>query len=142
MPASPITTPSGYAPAFAIGYADPAGGLSIVDSGAPLPVQNKYESAPAPLSGTASGTQTVGPFTAVSSRPIVLTLEGTWQGTVQVKRSVDGGATLHPLTIAGQAWAVFTGNACEPVWSEEEDGAQFYLAFSALTGSAGYRLAQ
>lgn len=143
MPANPIHMPSGYATAFAIGFADPtSGNLSIVESGRPLPVATVPPGAAAPLTGTATATGSFGPFTAAQGRPIVITLAGTWTGSVTVQRSVDGGATRRPLTVGGQPWGSFTGNVCEPVWEEFEDGTTFYLAVTLASGSLTYRLAQ
>lgn len=143
MPDNPISTPAGYAPAFAIGYSD-AGSLAMVDSGRPLPVltQPAPVSVPAPLQGTATGTAQPGPFVPVARRPIMLTLSGTWQGRVKVLRSVDGGTTRLPLTLGGVAWADFTTTACEPIWIEEEAGTSLYLDVALTSGSLAYRLAQ
>ena len=83
-----------------------------------------------------------GTFVPVSGRPVVVTLSGDWQGSVRIERSVDGGATRHALTVGGLNWGEFTANACEPVWSEEEQGAELYLAIAITSGTVAYRLAQ
>lgn len=151
-PTNPINLPSGYAPAFAIGYSDQVGGLALVDADSPLPVslqssgtidvQQAYAPPPAALEGTASDTRVVGPFVPVMDRAIYLTLSGSWTGEVQVMRSADGGSTLHPLTAAGQSWCRFTANACEPVWAEQESAATLYLSIAVTSGTLGYRMAQ
>jgi len=51
---NPITTPAGYAPAFAIGFSDQSGTLSIVQSDRPLPVSLLTDAPGAPLEGQAS----------------------------------------------------------------------------------------
>jgi hypothetical protein len=57
-------------------------------------------------------------------------------------RSVDGGATRHPLTVGGAIWARYSGNVCEQVWEEDETAARFYLNLSPASGTVQYRLAQ
>jgi hypothetical protein len=98
--------------------------------------------APAPLTGSTSAALTAGPFTPVADKPLVLTLTGTWTGTVKLLRSVNNGTTKLPLTLAGAPWAVYTANACEPVWEEAEAVAVFYLQFAPTSGTITYRLAQ
>ena len=139
---NPITTPAGYAPAFAVGFSDQSGALSIVQSDRPLPVSLSAEAPGAPLEGQASANMLVGPFAPVPGRPLVIGLAGDWQGSVQVERSVDGGATRHQLTAGGYSWGHYTGNACEPFWKEEETGAEFYLAVTVTSGTLAYRLSQ
>lgn len=69
-------------------------------------------------------------------------LGGSWTGLVQVTRSVDGGVTRNALTVSGQPWARFTGNVCEPVWEEAEDGAELYLDITVNSGTLTYRVSQ
>jgi hypothetical protein len=149
---NPINVPAGYAPAFAVGFSDSSGGLRMVNDGAPLPVtssaaaplivQTVDPGTPPALTGTLSASAVVGPFTPVSTRAVMLTLSGAWTGSVQLQRSIDGGSSRHPVTLGGAAWARFTANACEPVWSEEEQGATVYLAIVLASGSLTYRLSQ
>ena len=125
---NPIKTPAGYVPAFALGFSGPEGELEIVESTKPLPVTLAssdplavlpgYAPAPAPIEGASAASLVVGPFVPVAGRPVVLPLAGTWEGTVQLMRSTDEGATLHPVTVGGFAWGRYTANACEPVWEE------------------------
>ena len=142
----PICVPAGFAPAIALGFADHDGDLSLVTGGNPLPVQtvNAEQAAtpPAPLAGSINASDLIGPFTPLRSRPVMLVLSGNWQGSVAVERSVDGGLNRHPLTIGGGAWARFTGNACEPVWIETEEGAELYIAITIASGTLEYRIAQ
>lgn len=149
---NPIKTPAGYVPAFALGFSGPEGELEIVDAVKPLPVAlvsadpiavvSEFEPAPVPLEGTSAASVLVGPFTPVAGRPVVLSLTGTWEGTVQLMRSIDGGATLLPVTMGGFAWGRYTGNACEPVWEELEEGAQLHIDINLTSGTVAYRIAQ
>ena len=118
MPASstPISYPARYAPGTAVNFADPQGMAVQVSHDSPLPVTISAAAgggttAPAALTGSTATTQQVGPFLAIAGKPLVLTLAGTWTGTVQLLRSVDGGVTRHPLTVGGTVWARFTANA-------------------------------
>ena len=138
----PIDLPGGFAPAFALGYADPAGRFALIDHDSPLPVLARAESPPQPLEGMAATIGEEGPFTPVTGTPVMLRLAGEWEGTVTVTRSTDNGATRNPLTLAGAPWASFTGNACEPVWVEYEDGATLYLEFDITDGTVDWRIAQ
>ena len=149
MPASstPISYPARYAPGTAVNFADPQGMAVQVSHDSPLPVTISAAAgggatAPAALTGSAATTQQVGPFLAIAGKPLVLTLAGTWTGTVQLLRSVDGGVTRHPLTVGGTVWARFTANACEQVWEEAETNAGFYLSLTPASGTVQYRLAQ
>ncbi|WP_408586269.1 hypothetical protein [Novosphingobium sp.] len=141
MPPTPIASPAGYATANAMAYADGDGNVAIVSGQQPLPVQKKFATA-APLAGSTSTTGVFGPFAPALDRSVMLTLSGTWAGTVKVVRSIDGGATRLPLTVAGSVWAQFTGNACEPVWDESESAATLYLDVTLTSGTLVYRLAQ
>ena len=139
----PISIPAGYAPAFALGYSDSEGALSLVRQASPLPVELRFGPATASaLEGTANASTAVGPFAPSAGRPVMLCLSGEWSGSVTVTRSTDGGTTRHPLTVAGNAWARFTGNVCEPVWSESEAGAELYLEIELDSGTLDYRVSQ
>ena len=143
MPDNPISLPSGYAPAFAIGYADAATGkLAVVDSAKPLPVLVVGAAAPSALSGTLSASTLVGPFRPIAGSPVYLTLSGDWQGRAAVLRSIDGGATRQSLTMGGIEWAAFGANACEPIWEEHVAGADLYLDITIASGTLTYHLAQ
>ena len=146
MPNVPISYPARYAPGVALNFADGDGSAILVSNAAPLPVSISAapsgSSAPAPLTGTAPTARTVGSFVPVVARPIVITLSGTWAGTVKLLRSTDGGVTKLPLTLAGSPWGEFTANVNEPVWEEFEAPAVFFLQLTPLSGSIVYRLAQ
>jgi hypothetical protein len=152
MPPSQVKLPAGYAPAFAIGYADESGNLVLAGAADPLPVAldsgtievQAVESAPPPppLAGTASSSGLAGPFAPVAGRAVTLALTGTWEGSVQLSRSTDSGATRLPLTAGGLPWGLYSGNACEQAWFESEDGAELYLEIALSSGTVEYRLAQ
>ncbi|MDR7102047.1 hypothetical protein [Croceicoccus sp. BE223] len=150
MPDSPtIQMPAGYAPAYALAFRNADGGLSVVGSDTPLPTQAAVSLAPAPepavpaaLTGQTAVTTSAGPFVPLADRPVVITLAGTWQGTVRLLRSVDGGTTRVPLTAGGLPWASYTGNTCEIAWVENESGASLYLDLSPTSGTVSYRVAQ
>lgn len=149
---NPIKTPAGYVPAFALGYPGPEGELEIVDSTKPLPVSfsstdplavTPYsDPPPTPLEGSAAANAVVGPYVPVAGRPVMITLAGTWEGTVQVMRSIDDGATMHPVTVGGFSWGRYTTNVCEPCWDEQEVGAQLHLDIALASGTIDYRIAQ
>ena len=143
----PISYPARYAPGVALNYADETGNAVKVSAAAPLPVtlaaaSGGSSTAQAPLAGTASAALTVGPFVPQAGKPLVLTLAGSWSGTVKLLRSVDGGASKLPLTLAGAPWAAYSANVCEPVWEENEAAATFYLQLAPASGAISYRLAQ
>lgn len=139
----PISAPGGFVPKSAVNFVGP-GGLAVAVSGAaPLPVD--IDAGPAsslPLGGTTSVSGSFGPFAPHLGRPIMLTLAGQWSGGVQLLRSTDGGATRLALTAGGQPWGSFTGNACEPVATESEAGASYWLDVSLASGTLSYRIAQ
>jgi len=138
---TPIQNPAGYAVTRAVAFADVDGSLVPVDASTPLPV-TLGRSPTTPLAGTAASTGVVGPYQPALGRPIMLVLTGTWTGPVKVMRSIDGGATRQPLTVAGNAWGQFSGNACEAVWDESESAARLYLDITLTSGSVTYRMAQ
>ena len=137
----PIKFPSGYAPGYAFGFADAARNVVLVDQTDRLPVAVAPDAPPA-LEGTAEGTQQAGPFAAVPGRPISVTLGGTWEGTVTLLRSTDGGATRNPLRVGGLPWGVFASNGCEQAWVETETGVTFYLDITLASGTLAYRVSQ
>jgi hypothetical protein len=138
---TPIQNPATYIPVQALSFAQADGNSGLVSAALPLPVNITRPASP-PLTGTATLTGQVGPFAPAPGRPVMLSLSGTWSGTVRVLRSVDAGVTRLPLTIVGEPWGEFTANACEAVWEEYEDDARLYLDISLAAGSLTYRLAQ
>ena len=138
----PLQTPGGFAPAFALGLDDGTGNLALVADARPLPVHASPPSVPAPLEGQSTADVVAGPFAPVAMTPVYCSLTGDWQGSVTLKRSTDGGATLQPLTLAGAPWGSFTANACEPVWEESESDATLWLDCRISSGTLGYRISQ
>ncbi len=145
-PAYPISLPAGFAPGFALGYADTGGDFVLVQPAAPLPVQimdGTPATAPPPaLEGTATGALLAGPFTPASDTSVHLSLWGDWTGAVQLERAASPTSPRLPTTAAGAVWGRFTANACEQVWSENEAGAVLYLAIAVTGGTLHYRVAQ
>lgn len=137
----PIQSPSGYAATRAVAFADLDGSALVVSNAAPLPVIQGVIPA-TPLAGNAAASSVAGPYQPALDRPVMLTLSGTWAGTVRLLRSTDGGTTKLPVTVAGDTWAQFTANCCEPVWDESESAAQLYLDIVLASGILAYRLAQ
>ena len=145
----PLQTPAGYAPAVAIGLDDGTGHLALINAMRPLPVTAIDGAAaavampkPDPLEGETSTPTLIGPFEPALGQPIFCTLLGEWIGTVRLLRSTDDGATSHGLTLGGAAWAVFSANACEPVWQETEEAATLWLDCDVTSGTLAYRVSQ
>lgn len=92
MPQPPIQYPTGYSVSYAVAYSDVDGSSLLVGPDKPLPVTLAQPAGATPLTGTAVASVVVGPYVPVAGRPIMLSLEGTWQGTVALQRSTDGGA--------------------------------------------------
>lgn len=133
----------GFVPEHALAFADASGAAVPVGAANPLPIATTLAASGAtPLSGSTSASGSFGPYAPVLGRAIMLTLAGTWSGTVQVLRSVDGGATKLPLTAGGQPWASFTANANEAIAEEGEAGASYWLAVTLTSGTLAYRVAQ
>lgn len=138
-----IVAPAGYVPQQAIAFGEDGATAVPVAAANPLPVRSVLTAAAvAPLEGSTAAATVAGPFVPVLAREIRLTLSGTWTGTVQFLRSVDGGATKLPLTIGGSAWAVFHGNCNEAVADESEAGATYYLQLTPASGTIAYRVSQ
>lgn len=142
MPNVPISFPAQYAPGVAVNFASASGGASTVSHASPLPVVVKDAVAPPPLAGTAAASMLAGPFAPAPSRPVWVTLSGSWSGTVRLLRSSDGGVTRVPVTIGGRPWATFSANVCEPAWEESEADAQLYLDIALNSGTVTYRVSQ
>lgn len=143
MPTLPVSAPAGYIPIFALAYSSSGGDGVPVDAGHPLPVSATLVAASStPVDGSAGASVLAGPFSPDLGRPVWLTLSGTWSGSVAVLRSIDGGATMHPLTAGGEAWGLFTANACEQIAEETEAGATWYLDITLAAGTLTYRVAQ
>lgn len=142
MPSNlPIQSPSGYAASRAVAFADVDGSALIVSGSTPLPVIFGRGGSTA-LAGSTAASLIAGPFQPTTDRATMLTLSGTWAGTVRLLRSIDGGATKPPVTVAGSSWGQYSANCCEAVWDEPEAGAALYLDIALTSGTLTYRLAQ
>lgn len=138
---TPIQSPSGYAATRAVAFADGDENAILASTTNPLPVA--FSAAPTTaLAGATSASGILGPYQPALGRGVILTLAGTWVGTVKVLRSSDGGTTKLPLTLAGSVWGQFASNCCEPVWEESEAAATLWLDIVLSSGSLTYRLAQ
>jgi hypothetical protein len=138
----PVRFPAGYASASAIAYTSDSGDVVLVGGNEPLPVVMQPAAVPASLAGTTGQAILAGPFAPAPGQPVILQLSGEWAGSVILQRSTDGGATRVPVTAGGLAWGVFTANACEPVWIEQEAAAELYLQIDVFQGTLSYRLSQ
>ena len=141
MPNNPIQSPAGYVPSLGVAFADVDSTALLVSAAIPLPVTTSPAAATA-LTGSTAATAVLGPFQPAAGRAIMLSLSGTWAGTIKLVRSTDGGTTKLPLTINGSPWAQFTTNCCEAVWDESDSIARFYLDITLTSGTVAYRLAQ
>ncbi|HKX78534.1 MAG TPA: hypothetical protein VJM34_08445 [Novosphingobium sp.] len=139
-----VSAPARFVPQQAMALGQVGEDAVAVGPNNPIPVVARRPPAatsPAVAGATAASTL-IGPFTPELDRPIWVTLSGTWAGSVEVQRSIDGGATRLPLTIAGQPWARFTGNAQEVVGEESSGPATYYLNVTLSSGTLAYRIAQ
>jgi hypothetical protein len=136
-----VLNPAGYVPSTAVAFDRGNGTAATVSPAAPLPVYLTHAATP-PLAGNCSNSQQIGPFAATVGRPVILALSGTWTGSVNLLRSTDVGTSRLPVTQGGAPSALFSGNCCEAVWDESENGALLYLDVIVASGTLVYRLAQ
>ena len=136
-----ITLPAGYATASAVGFSSAASTLTVVSQDQPLPV---VFGAPTPtmLQGNTSASLVAGPFNSVAGRTVLVTLSGSWAGTVQLLRSSDDGVTKTPLRIGGMPWGIFTESGSEQVWHETEADVTFFLDIALQNGTLDYQVSQ
>jgi hypothetical protein len=138
-----IEDPAQFVPLTALSFGSEGAPAIPVDAAHPLPT---ITAAPIvssmPLAGETSASGTFGPFVPDRGIAIWLSLSGTWTGSAELLRSVDGGATRLPLTVAGQPWANFTGAANEPVGEESSPDASYWLAVTIASGTLAYRVSQ
>jgi len=146
-----VNSPGQYVLPTAIGFSNANGDLALVTQDSPLPVRvtngtaggSTGATAPAkPLAGEAAASTVAGPFVPARDTPMHLQLSGTWQGSVTLERSIDGGETRQGVTAGGQPWASFTGNVNEPIWQESGTDASFWLKITLESGQLTYRLSQ
>ena len=138
-----VEVPAGFVPQYAVAFGAVDGPAVSVNMANPLPVRSVVaEAATVALAGIATASGVFGPFVPALDHPIRVTLSGAWTGAVELVRSVDGGATKLPLTIGGERWGRFTGNANEIVTEEREAAASYFLAVALQSGTLAYRVSQ
>ena len=138
-----IASPAGFVPTQAITYALTDGTAMVVDAAHPLPIAEAVGAASSTaLTGSTAASGSFGPFVPQLGRAIRLTTAGTWSGTVQLLRSIDGGTTRLPLTAGGFAWGSYTANVNEAVAVETEAGATYHVGVTLTGGTLSYRVAQ
>ena len=142
MSGPPMMSPAPFVPLYGVSYSSAAGDAVPVASSTPMPVSlaRGTDVLPSPMTGTATTTVVVGPFAPAFGYPVMLSLSGTWVGSVSVLRSIDGGVTQLPLTVSGLPWARFTANCCESIWHESDASARLYLSIAVTSGSLTYRM--
>lgn len=139
-----VALPAGYITGQAIAYATAADHAVLVSAATPLPVTSTRGAATSTmLAGTTAASVAIGPFVPELGRPVWLTLSGSWAGSVQLLRSIDGGTTKLPITWPdGSARGTYTGNLNAAVVEESCSGATWYLAVTLSSGTLSYRMAQ
>lgn len=139
-----VESPAAFVPVHSIAFAEGDGSAANVGQARPLPVAATLIASNAvALTGSVSASGVFGPFTPQLGRPIWVTLSGIWAGSVQLLRSVDGGATKLPLTYAdGSAKALWSGNANSAAAEETVANATYWLAVTIASGTLTYRLEQ
>ena len=101
-----------------------------------------------PTSGTAAlaGGSAVISFAPTLGLPVRVVLRGGATFTAYVGTSVDGCATINPLTVAGQQWATFTASADEyvdtPVSTATAGGIKYCLVVTVTSGTETYGVRQ
>lgn len=92
--------------------------------------------------GTFSATGQSNSVTISPIRPFNVSIWGTFVGSVQLKRSFDGGTTWLPITAAGTQLYAWTAPASE-VAEEPEANVSYRLECTAYTsGTINYRISQ
>lgn len=141
MAQPPIKNPARFVPVYGVGFSGAGGDLSPVSPASPLPVSlADTQVRPVPIVGTTSVYLWEGPWIPARGVPIVIQLQGEWQGLVSLLRTTDGGATFSVPTAGGVPLAQFTANACEPVWEENDPSAELYFEVIINSGSVTYRM--
>lgn len=139
-----IKSPAGFVPGVAISFGADGAAATMVTASDPLPTRAVFApAATPPLAGMTSASAMLGPFAPEAGRPIMLTLSGSWSGSVQMLRSADGGVTRLPLTYSdGSAKPVWTAALNAVVAEEMVAGATYYLGVTMTTGTLAYRMEQ
>lgn len=95
-----------------------------------------------PVTGSFGAAGQSATFSPMPGRDFNVSLWGTFSGTVQLERSLDGAANWLPITAAGTQLYQWTAPASETA-SEAEAGVLYRLNCTAYTsGTINYRLSQ
>ncbi len=139
-----VDAPGGFFGIGAIGFGAVGDVATAVTATAPLPVAATVIGATsAPLTGSASASGAAGPFVPQLGRAIRVALWGSWTGTVQLLRSIDGGTTRLPITYPdGSARGSWSTTVNARIADESEAGASYYLAITLSSGALSYRVSQ
>ncbi|NBC37379.1 hypothetical protein GTZ99_12540 [Novosphingobium sp. FSY-8] len=96
-----------------------------------------------PVSGTLSASGNSGEFTPQLARPIWVTLSGSWAGSVQLKRSINGGSTWQAITTgSGTVKGVWTGSVNAQITEETCSRAIYRLEATLTSGALTYEVYQ
>lgn len=126
----------------------PASRASAKDSGAGFSSQiivpeSQLPARSSPISGIANATSNSASFAPDLGRAIWVRLAGNWSGSVQLKRSTDGGNTWYAITSAsGSVKGIWTGNINAPITEETCVGATYRLEIALISGSINYEVRQ
>lgn len=161
--ASSAAAPGGFAPMQSTCVVQADGTCAAVSTTAPLPT------APGPLAAAGStpcmgtvtssavtptttpascaasfagGAARIGPLVPELGRAIRVVLRGTWSGAVAIGTSVDGCATINPLTVGGATWGSFAGNANEAVDVPTVAGVAYCATATVTSGTLTYAVRQ
>lgn len=153
----PAAAPGGYAPSFspcavaADGKCYTIGAANGLPTSTAIAISTPCVIAAAPTVATPSGcTYTgsagayiVGPFVPQAGYPVRLVATGTWTGSITVGTSMDNCATVNALTVAGQTWGSYTGNANEAVdVPPTTGGVKYCLSLTVTSGTLNVALRQ
>ncbi|HEX2594818.1 MAG TPA: hypothetical protein VHL34_25170 [Rhizomicrobium sp.] len=92
-----------------------------------------------------TGTTMLGPFNPQLGRDLRIIIKGTgWAGTITVGTSTKAEAcsTLNALTVAGQPWGSYTGNANEVVDTPTLDNIVYCVQAVIASGSPSITVRQ
>jgi hypothetical protein len=144
MSSSLIETRGNFTPQIALAFGSLNEAATPVGPANPLPTHAWLGVADStPIAGSTSMSGLLGPFTPELGRLIWVTLSGSWSGTVQLLRSVDGGTTRLPVTYGdGTVKGTYSGNMNAAVAEETVAGAVWYLDVTLGSGTLNFRLEQ
>jgi len=139
-----VEAPGNFTPQVALAFGSLNEAATPIGPANPLPTHARLGAADSsPIAGSTSVSTLLGPFAPELGRLIWVTLSGTWTGSVQLLRSVDGGATRLPVTYGdGTVKGIYSGNVNAAVAEETVDGTIWYLDATLGSGTLNYRLEQ